>query len=83
MIRLNSSTGDNNYYSEYKKSYEKHAESFSHVDASGQASMVDVKDKSVTFRKAAATASVLVGPLLSRSALEECKVTLKEWIYVS
>ena len=61
MIRFNSSTGDNNYYSEYKKSYEKHAESFSHVDASGQASMVDVKDKSVTFRKATATASVLVG----------------------
>ena len=61
MIRFNSSTSDKNYYSEYKKSYEKHAESFSHVDASGQASMVDVKDKSVTFRKATATASVLVG----------------------
>ena len=61
MIRFNSSTGDKNYYSEYKKSYEKHAESFSHVDANGQASMVDVKDKSVTFRKATATASVLVG----------------------
>ena len=58
LIRFNSS---DNYYSDYKNSYEEHTKSFSHVDASGQATMVDVKDKEVTHRKATATASVLVG----------------------
>lgn len=49
------------YYSDYKKSYEEHAKTLSHINQSGKAVMVDIKDKNVTLRKAKATASVLVG----------------------
>ena len=49
------------YYSDYQKSYDDHAKTLSHVDQSGKAEMVDIKDKEITVRKAKATASVFVG----------------------
>ena len=35
-------TSNLGYYDHYKNTYEEHAKTFSHVDASGNATMVDV-----------------------------------------
>ena len=50
------------YFEHYKNSYEEHSKTFSHVDESGEASMVDISDKNITKRKAVAKVTVNVGP---------------------
>lgn len=54
------------YYNQYKNSYQDHAKTFSHVDESGEATMVNVSDKETTKRKAVAKVSVSVGPEVFR-----------------
>ena len=43
------STTNLEYYDNYKNTYEEHAKTFSHVDASGNATMVDVGNVNKVF----------------------------------
>jgi len=54
------------YYDHYKNSYQEHVKSFSHVDESGEATMVNVGDKEISKRNAKAKVNVLVGPEVFR-----------------